>query len=69
MNQTVILVGYGWAGVLTREVWRLAVAFALPAALGIALGMAAFGRVDQALFRRIVYLVLLGSGLALLVRG
>ena len=41
VNQLVILVGYWWAGLLTREVWRLAGLLALPAALGLLGGHAA----------------------------
>jgi uncharacterized membrane protein YfcA len=69
VNQLIILVGYWWAGLLTAEVWRLAAYFALPAVAGLLAGMRLFDRVDHARFRRIVFLVLLGSGIALLVGG
>jgi len=69
VNQLIILVGYWWAGLLTAEVWRLAAYFALPAAAGLLAGMRLFDRVDHARFRRIVFLVLLGSGIALLAGG
>ena len=69
VNQAVILAGYWWAGLLTGEVARFAVAFIVPAAVGLALGIAVFGRIDQARFRTIVFALLLLSGLVLLVRG
>jgi uncharacterized protein len=69
VNQAVILAGYWWAGLLTREVGRLAALFAIPALVGLALGMRLFDRVDQARFRKIVFALLFVSGLALLVRG
>jgi len=67
--QLIILVGYWWAGLLTAEVWRLSAYFALPAVAGLLAGMRLFDRVDHARFRRIVFLVLLGSGIALLAGG
>lgn len=69
VNQLVTLVGYWWAGLLTAEVWRLAASVALPAVAGLLAGMRLFDRVDPARFRRLVFLVLLGSGIALLVGG
>ena len=69
VNQAVILAGYWWADLLTREAWRLAVEFAGPAAVGVALGMLLFNYVDQRRFRRIVFGLILFSGLALLVGG
>lgn len=69
VNQIVILAGYWWAGLLTREVWRLTTSFAVPAAAGTALGMLLFDRVDHARFRQIVFTVLLVSGIILLLRG
>jgi len=69
VNQLVILIGYWWAGLLTREVWWFAAVFVVPAAAGLVAGMRLFDRVDHARFRRIVFLVLLGSGIALLARG
>jgi uncharacterized protein len=69
VNQLIILAGYWWAGLLTTEVWQLGAYFALPAAAGLLAGMRLFDRVDHARFRRIVFLVLLGSGIALLARG
>lgn len=69
VNQLIILVGYWWAGLLTPEVWRLAAYFSLPAVAGLLAGMRLFDRVDPARFRRIVFLVLLGSGIALLARS
>ena len=69
VNQVVILAGYGWAGLLTDEVWRLAAVFALPAVAGVALGVGLFDRVDAVRFRRIVFALLFVSGLTLLARG
>ena len=69
VNQLIILVGYWWAGLLTAEVWRFAASFALPAVAGLLAGMRLFDRVDHARFRRVVFLVLLGSGIALLASG
>lgn len=66
VNQAVILAGYWWAGLLTPDVWRLAAVFAVPAAAGLLAGMTLFERVDPARFRRIVFVLLLFSGLALL---
>ena len=69
VNQAAILAGYWWAGLLTREVRVLTVAFALPAAVGAVAGALLFERVDQHRFRQLVFLLLLASGLVLLVRG
>ena len=69
MNQLVILIGYWWAGLLTREVWRFAAVFAVPAAIGLLAGMSVVDHVDPPRFRRIVFAILLASGVVLLVRG
>ncbi len=69
VNQAVILVGYWWAGLLTAEVGRLALAFALPALAGVAAGVSLFGRIDAVRFRRVVFSLILVSGLILLFRG
>lgn len=69
VNQLVILVGYWWAGLLTPEVWRLAAVFMLPALAGLLAGMHLFDRVNAVRFRRIVFTILLASGVALLLRG
>ena len=69
VNQAVILAGYWWAGLVNVEVWRLAASFALPAAGGTVLGMLCFRHVDQHRFRRLVFGLLLMSGLVLLARG
>ena len=69
VNQGAILLGYWWAGLLTRETAEVAAAFALPALAGLGAGVALFGRLDPAVFRRIVFAMLLVSGLVLLVRG
>lgn len=69
VNQVVILAGYWWAGLLTREVWRLTAAFAVPAIVGVAVGIALFSQVDHVRFRRIVFALLFVSGVVLLARG
>ncbi len=69
VNQAVILAGYWWAGLLTREVWRFAALFAVPAIVGVAAGVALFNRTDPVRFRRIVFALLFVSGTVLLVRG
>jgi hypothetical protein len=69
INQAVILIGYWWAGLLDREVWRITWLFAAPAVLGLAAGMLLFNRLDRERFRRVVFAVLLVSGLVLLIRG
>jgi len=68
-NQGAILLGYWWAGLLTRETADVAAAFALPALAGLGAGVALFGRLDPVVFRRVVFGMLLVSGLVLLVRG
>jgi uncharacterized membrane protein YfcA len=68
-NQGVILIGYWWAGLLTREAATVAAAYALPALTGVAAGVALFGRLDPVRFRRSVFALLLVSGLVLLVGG
>jgi uncharacterized protein len=69
VNQAVIVIGYWWAGLLDREVWRLSALYAVPAAAGLAAGMLLFNRLDRARFRRVVFAVLFLSGLVLLLRG
>ena len=69
VNQAAILVGYWWAGLVTRDVGRASVLFVAPAAAALVLGIALGNRVDQARFRRIVFAVLFVSGAVLLVRG
>jgi len=68
-NQGVILIGYWWAGLLTREAATVAAAYALPALAGVATGIALFGRLDPVRFRWSVFALLLVSGLVLLVGG
>ncbi|HYB69802.1 MAG TPA: sulfite exporter TauE/SafE family protein [Candidatus Bathyarchaeia archaeon] len=69
VNQALILIGYWWAGLLDREVWRLGGLYAAPAVAGLAAGMLLFTRLDRARFRRVVFGVLFVSGLVLLIRG
>jgi uncharacterized protein len=68
-NQGAILVGYWWAGLLTPEVMVVSASLALPALAGVGAGVALFGRLDPVRFRRIVFGLLLVSGVVLLVRG
>jgi uncharacterized membrane protein YfcA len=67
INQAVILLGYWWAGLLDREIWRLTWLFVAPAVIGLAAGMLLFNRLDRERFRRVVFAVLLVSGLVLLI--
>jgi uncharacterized protein len=69
VNQGLILLGYWWAGLLAPPVLRLTAALAVPALAGGLAGAAAFGRLDPVRFRRIVFALLLVSGLVLLIRG
>ena len=69
VNQAVILIGYWWAGLLTRGVWNLTLGFALPATAGAVAGALLFERVDQRRFRQLVFALILLSGLVLLARG
>jgi uncharacterized membrane protein YfcA len=69
VNQAVILAGFWWAGLLTPDVATMTAAYALPALAGVLAGMALFGRLDPLRFRRIVFGLLLVSGLVLLIRG
>jgi len=69
VNQAVILVGYWWAGLLDREVWRLTWLYAVPAVIGLVAGMFLFTRLDRGRFRQVVFAVLFISGLVLLIRG
>ena len=69
VNQAVIVLGYWWAGLLDREVWRLALLYAAPAVAGLAAGMLLFNRLDRGRFRRVVFAVLFASGMVLLLGG
>jgi uncharacterized membrane protein YfcA len=69
VNQALILIGYWWAGLLSREVWRFALVYAAPAVLGLAAGMLLFARLDRDRFRRVVFAVLFVSSLVLLLGG
>ena len=69
VNQGLIVVGYALAGLLTSEVLRLSAVYFVPALAGLALGMSLFNRVDPVRFRRLVFALLLVSGVLLLVTG
>jgi hypothetical protein len=69
VNQGAIVIGYWWAGLLTRQVWSLTVSFAVPAAAGVVAGALMFDRVDPRRFRQVLFVLILLSGLVLLVRG
>jgi uncharacterized membrane protein YfcA len=66
VNQAVIVAGYWMAGLITADVVRLTGAYLLPALAGTLLGMALFTRVDPVRFRKLVFVLLFGSGVALL---
>ena len=68
-NQMLTLVGQWWAGLLTAEVAWLALVFAPPAAVGVALGMHLFNYVDHARVRHLVFALLFVLGLTLCLRG
>jgi hypothetical protein len=69
VNQGAILAGYWWAGLLTPEVLTVTAGYTPPALVGVLAGIALFNRVDPLRFRRIVFGLLLLSGLILLIRG
>jgi len=69
VNQGAILIGYWWAGLLTRQVWSLTLGFAAPAAAGAIAGVLLFDRVDPRRFRQLIFVMILLSGLVLLVGG
>jgi uncharacterized membrane protein YfcA len=68
VNQTAVLVGFWWNGLLTGEVARLALSFLVPALAGGVCGAVLFERVDATRFRRIVFALLFGLGVALVLR-
>jgi uncharacterized membrane protein YfcA len=69
VNQAAILSGYWWADLVTHEIVWLAASYALPASAGFALGLHLFTHVDQRLFRRLMFGLLLGLGLLLVLYG
>jgi len=69
VNQGIIVAGYAFAGLLTWNVLRLSAIYFVPALAGLAVGMSLFARVDPVRFRRLVFAVLLVSGVLLLVTG
>jgi uncharacterized membrane protein YfcA len=69
VNQVLVLASYWWAGLITPEVLGLAAAFAVPAVAGVLAGMALFDRLEPVRFRKVVFGLLLVSGVVLLVRG
>jgi uncharacterized membrane protein YfcA len=58
-----------WAGLLTAEVAWLALGFATPAVVGVALGMHLFNAVDHSRVRHLVFALLFVLGLTLCLRG
>jgi uncharacterized membrane protein YfcA len=68
-NQMITLVGQWWAGLLTAQVAWLALVFAPPAMVGVALGMHLFNDVDHARVRHLVFALLFLLGLTLCIRG
>jgi uncharacterized membrane protein YfcA len=69
VNQSVIVLGYWWAGFITTDVLRLTGAYIVPALAGTLVGMRLFDRVDPVGFRRIVFSLLFLAGVVLCVRG
>ena len=69
VNQTLIVAGYWWADLLTRDVLWLSAVLVVPSLLGVAAGVAVFNRIDAVRFRQIVFGALFISGIVLLVRG
>jgi uncharacterized membrane protein YfcA len=69
LNQGVTVLGYWWAGLVTANVLTLSAVYAVPALAGLGLGAVLFGRLDPVRFRRVVFVLLLLSGLVLLIRG
>lgn len=65
----VLVVGYLVGGDLDAESLRLSGVLLAPLVLGIAAGEWVHGRVDAALFRRLVFGLLLAAGAALALRG
>jgi uncharacterized membrane protein YfcA len=57
-----VLISYGWSGVLTEEVGRLALICLPGTVLGVWLGVKAYGHVDDRQFRLIILWLLLASG-------
>jgi uncharacterized membrane protein YfcA len=61
-----ILLAFGGAGIITAEVVRLFV-IGIPALIaGTALGWGLYGKLDEAAFRKVVFVLLLISGIAIL---
>jgi uncharacterized membrane protein YfcA len=69
VNQGAILLGYWLAGLVDGNVVRLTGAYVLPALAGTVVGMRLFDHVDPVRFRRIVFALLLVSGVVLFVSG
>lgn len=69
VNQSVIVIGHWWAGLLTREVAWLACLYALPSVIGLTVGIRLFDRIDHDRFRRLVFALLFVLGLVMCVRG
>jgi uncharacterized membrane protein YfcA len=62
-------IGLGIGGAITRDVLVLFALGVFPVAAGIWAGLHLYGRLDEAGFRRVILLLLLLSGIALLVPG
>ena len=61
------LAGYATQGVLTREVWGIALVCLPATLLGAFLGIRLYGRVNDRQFRAVVPWLLLASGVVLMV--
>jgi uncharacterized protein len=68
-NQMITLMGQWWAGLLTAEVAWLALVFATPAVVGVALGTHLFNYVNHACVRHLLFALLFVLGLTLCLRG
>ena len=69
VNHSVIVLNHWWAGLVTAEVRWLACLYLLPSALGMALGIRLFDRIEPLRFRRLLFAMLLILGLAMGLRG
>jgi hypothetical protein len=69
LNQSLNFLGHWWAGLVTPDVLWLGMLYALPASAGFTLGIYLFARVDQLLFRRLIFLLLFVLGLLLSIGG
>ncbi len=67
--QIVTMAGYVGTGLLDRAFWQLSLWAAPPVLLGGWLGLKLYARLDEAQFRRVVLVLLLGSGSVLAIQA